>query len=304
MKRNFVNIEDFSGEEILQLLELAKKLKANRKLHSQALEGKTFALLFTKPSNRTRVSFEVGIHQLGGNCIYLSPREIQLGERESVSDVAGTLSRFVDGIVARTDTHKDVEDLARFSSVPVINGLSDEQHPCQALADLFSIKEKLGKLKGITLAFVGDGNNVCHSLMLGSALVGLQMRIATPKAYAPDPSILKKCQQLGQRSGAEIAWMESPAEAVKDAHVIYADTFVSMGQEAEMKKRLKDFKKFQINSGLAKLADKNFIFMHCLPAHRGQEVTEKIIDGKHSIIFDQAENRLHVQKAILIRLMQ
>ena len=299
-KRDLINIEDFSEKEIGEILLVARSLKWKKGRRSQELAGKSVALVFQKPSNRTRVSFEVGIWQLGGNCVYLNPQEIQLGVRETVADVAKTLSRFVDGIVARTNTHEDVEGLARFASVPVINGLSDLQHPCQALADLLTVQEKFKNFKDLTLAYVGDGNNnVCHSLLLGAALVGLNMNVATPGDYAPNKTIVQKAQRLAKATGAKILCSGSPQEAVSGAHVIYADTFVSMGQEAETAARLKTFKDFQVNEQLAKLAYKNYVFMHCLPAHRGQEVTEAIIDGKHSVIFDQAENRLHAQKAVL-----
>ena len=224
----------------------------------------------------------------------------QLGERESVADVARTLSRFVDGIVARTNVHQDIVDLAYYAGVPIINGLSDLQHPCQALADLFTIHEKLNTLKGVPIAYVGDGNNnVCYSLMLGCALTGARIVVAAPKKYEPLSAVVTQAKKIAKATSAEILLTDDPRKAVKGARVIYADTFVSMGQEKEGKKRLKDLKNYQVNAKLTKLADKNYYFMHCLPAHRGQEVTEDVIDSAHSIIFDQAENRLHVQKAIL-----
>lgn len=303
MKRDLIDIGDLSQNEIAQLLDMTHILKKNKGQRTNELQGKSIALVFQKPSNRTRVSFEVGIWQLGGNCIYLSPDEINLGKRESSYDVAKTLSRYIDAIVTRTHSHQDVIDMAKYASVPIINGLSDMFHPCQALADLFSIQERFGKLKGLELAFIGDGNNVCHSLLLGCAKVGLNIAIATPKGYAPLASVVKKAQAYAKRSGAKITLGNSPVTAVKGAHIIYSDTWVSMGQEAESKKRLKDFEGFQVSGKLVKAADKNFVFMHCLPAHRGQEVTVDVIDGKHSIIFDQAENRMHVQKAILISLL-
>ncbi len=300
MNRNLINIEDLNPPEVSQLLELTRELKSKKGQKSRELEGKTIALLFQKPSNRTRVSFEVGIWQLGGNCLYLSPREIQLGERESVADVARTLSRFVDGIVARTNAHQDVVDLARYAGVPIINGLSDLQHPCQALADLFTILEKLNTLKGIKVAYVGDGNNnVCHSLIVGCALTGAHITVASPKKYEPLSRIVAQAKRIAKGALSEVTLTDDPQKAVKGARIIYADTFVSMGQEEGAQKRLKDLKNYQVNAKLTKLADKNYYFMHCLPAHRGQEVTEDIIDGPHSIIFEQAENRLHVQKAIL-----
>jgi len=303
MKRDLISLHDLSPAEIQHLLNLSQNLKKNRHQNADYLKGKTVGLVFQKPSNRTRVSFEVGVSQLGGNCVYLGPQEIALGKRESTADVAGTLSRYLDAIVARTHLHSDVIDLGKFASVPIINGLSDMYHPCQALADLMSIREKFDDLKGLTLAFIGDGNNVCHSLLLGCAKVGLNMVVATPKGYEPNPEVVAAAQKYGKQSGAKITLTDSPQKAAKNAHIIYADVWVSMGQEEESKSRLKVFKDYQINDKLVKLADKNYIFMHCLPAHRGEEVTAEVIDGPHSIIFDQAENRMHAQKAVLIFLM-
>src|SRR3989338_5694884 len=305
MKRDLISLEDFSREEILSLLKMSALLKRDRAFRGDHLRGKAVGLLFQKPSNRTRVSFEVGVFQLGGNCLYLGPDEINLGVRESTADVAKTLSRYLDGIVARTFTHKDIVDLARHASVPVINGLSDMHHPCQALTDIFSIEEKFGKTKGIVLAYVGDGNNnVCHSLLIGCAKMGIHMHIAAPKKYAPDKEVLRLAKAFAQETAGRIFLTHSPKEAVAGADVIYSDVWVSMGQEKEVKKRLKDFKGFQINGNLVKGAKKDFAFMHCLPAHRGQEVTADVIDGSHSIVFDQAGNRLHVQKAIMAFLIQ
>ena len=303
-KRDFISLQDFNEDEILHLLDLTKKIKKTRSLYSDFLIGKTIGLLFQKPSNRTRVSFEVGVHQLGGNCLYLGPDEINLGVRESTPDVAKTLSRYLDGIVARTFTHQDVIDLAKYSTIPIINGLSDFSHPCQALTDIFSIREKFGKIKGLTMAYIGDGNNVCHSLMFGCAKTGMHMNIATPKGYEPPANVEKIAKSYAQKTGAKISIHNDPQKAAKNADVIYADVWVSMGQENESEKRLNDFDGFQINNKLTKLANKDFIFMHCLPAHRGEEVTADVIDGRHSIVFDQAENRLHTQKAILIYLFK
>ncbi|MFA5060204.1 MAG: ornithine carbamoyltransferase [Candidatus Omnitrophota bacterium] len=303
MKRDLIAVQDLSTEELKQIFSLSKDVKQNKEKFSGFLKGKTIAMVFQKPSNRTRVSFEVGVWQLGGNCVYLGPEEINLGKRESTSDVAKTLSRYVGGIVARTFSHQDVIDLAKFASVPVINGLSDLAHPCQALADIFSIEEKFGDVKGLTLAYVGDGNNVCNSLIFGCALMGMNISIASPKGYEPNAAYVKSAKRFSDKNGSAIEVSNDPQKTVKDADVIYADTWVSMGQEAESKKRLKDFDGFQIDAKLAGKAKKNYIFMHCLPAHRGQEVTDDIIDGKHSIIFDQAENRMHVQKAVLMFLL-
>lgn len=303
MKRDFITFDDFSLQEIHALLDLARDLKVKKAQVLTYLAGKSVGLIFQKPSNRTRVSFEVGIHELGGNCVYLGPKEIALGERESAFDVAKTLSRYLHGIVARTNLHADVVELGRQATVPIINGLSDLYHPCQALADIFSIREKFHSLKGLTLAFIGDGNNVCHSLLQACAKVGVHMRVATPKGYEPRADIVESVQKDARESGAGISILRSPQEAAQDANIIYADVFVSMGQEKETRKRLNAFKKYQINPALAQYADKNYIFMHCLPAHRGQEVTADIIDGQHSIVFDQAENRMHVQKAVLTFLL-
>ncbi|OGX38528.1 MAG: ornithine carbamoyltransferase [Omnitrophica WOR_2 bacterium RIFCSPHIGHO2_02_FULL_52_10] len=303
MKRDLLSLQDLTGSEIDDLLKLTNQLKQGNSPLSSPLKGKTVALLFQKPSNRTRVSFEVGTIQLGGNCLYLGPDEINLGVRESIADVAKTLSRYLSALVARTYTHEDILELARHASIPIINGLSDLHHPCQALADIFSIKEKFGRLKGLTLGYIGDGNNVCHSLLQGCAKVGMHMHIATPPKYEPQSAIVRSAKEIAQKTGAKILTTHSPQDAVQNADIIYADVWVSMGQEKETKKRLKDFKGYQINAGLVKQASKDYVFMHCLPAHRGQEVTAEIIDGPHSIVFDQAENRLHTQKAILITLL-
>lgn len=303
MKRDLISILELSPDEVERIIELTEKLKTNRTLHQDILSGKTIALVFQKPSNRTRVSFEVGINELGGNCLYLGPQEIKLGIRETTSDVAQTLSRYLGGIVARTNSHKDVVELAKYSSVPVINGLSDLYHPCQALTDIFSVKEKFGAIRGLTLTYVGDGNNVCRSLLLTCTKIGMNISIATPKGYEPDALTVKKAESYAKASGSKVFLTNDPRKAVKNTNVIYTDVWVSMGQEEQAECRMNDFKSFQINKSLVSLADKNFIFMHCLPAHRGIEVTEEVIDGKHSIIFDQAENRLHTQKAILVYLL-
>ena len=304
MKRDLISLMDFSQEEILYLLNMTSKIKAGKSQFAEYLKGKSIGLLFQKPSNRTRVSFEIAIYQLGGNCLYLSPGEINLGKRESTDDVAKTLSRYLDGIVARTFSHQDVMDLAQHASVPIINGLSDLFHPCQALADIFTVQERFKNLDKITLAYIGDGNNVCHSLMLACAKVGIRMNIATPKGYEPKDEVTTVAKKAANETGAKIKLMNSPVDAVKGASVIYSDVWVSMGQEEESAKRFRDFQGFQINGDLAKLANEDYIFMHCLPAHRGQEVTEEIIDGPHSVIFDQAENRLHIQKSILVFLIK
>lgn len=308
MKRDLVSLESLTTEDINNILDLAARLKKDRSHLDDQLRRKTIGLVFQKPSNRTRMSFEVGVHQLGGNCVYMGPEEINLGVRESTEDVSKTLSRYVDGIVARTFTHKDVLDLAEHATVPIINGLSDLYHPCQALADIFTIQEKFGSLKGLTVAYIGDGNNVCHSLMLGCAKLGINIHIACPKGFEPNKDIIEKAGVFANKTGCTIHITDSPKDAIHHndnrANVVYTDVWTSMGQEQEKKKRLKKFKKYQINEELVKEASGDYIFMHCLPAHRGEEVTADIIDGKHSVVFDQAENRLHVQKAILIILIR
>ncbi len=302
--KDLITLADYPTADIVSLLDKADALKKSKVKVGTELKGKTVGLLFQKPSNRTRVSFEVGVYQLGGNCIYLGPEEINLGKRESTADVARTLSRYLDAIVARVFHNQDILDLAQYASVPVINGLCDLYHPCQALADIQTIREKFGSFKGLNVAYVGDGNNVFHSLMNACAKVGVNVRFAGPKGYDPNPQILKRAQGIAQQNKCTISIGRDPHAAVKGAHVIYSDVWVSMGQEQETKKRIKDFKGFQINEHLVKAAEKDYIFMHCLPAHRGLEVTEDVIDGKHSVIFDQAENRLHTQKAVLLHLLK
>lgn len=303
MKKDLIAIEELSRSDIAGIFSLTDKLKENKNKFGRALKGKTLALIFQKPSNRTRVSFEVGMFQLGGGSIYLGPGEINLGVREAVSDVARTLSRYVDGIVLRTFEHKNVLEMARAATVPVINGLSDYAHPCQAMADVYSVREKLKNLNKVTLAYIGDGNNVCNSLMTACAKVGLKMNIATPLGYEPASSTLKKARSMAVVNKSFINLFNDPLDAVKETDVVYTDVWTSMGQEKEAEERKKAFKDFQLNSNLLKNAKKGALIMHCLPAHRGEEITDEVIDGKNSIVFDQAENRMHVQKAILIKLL-
>ncbi len=276
-------------------------MKASHWLSS--LSGKTLALLFEKPSLRTRVSFEVAIRQLGGQAIYLSPAEVGLGKRESLADVARVLSRYVDAIVARTFSHNTLEVLAGYASVPVINALSDREHPCQVLADLFTIYEKKGELKGLTIAYIGDGNNVAHSLLLAAALAGLNFRIASPEGYQIEEKVLSTAQGYAIDSGAKIVLTEKPNQAAINADIIYTDVWTSMGQEAESKKRLKAFAGYQVNSKLLALAREGAILMHPLPAHRGEEVAEGILESPASVVFDQAENRMHLTKALLVSIL-
>ncbi len=303
MKSDFISMLEYSGEDVLKLVNSADKLKKQKGKLRSDLKGKSVALVFQKPSNRTRVSFAVGVYELGGNSLYLGPDEISLGKRESTYDVAKTLSRYVHCIVARVFDDQDIVDLSRYADVPVINALCDLYHPCQALADIQTIKEHFGKFKGLTLAYVGDGNNVFHSLIIACAKVGINVRFAGPKGYDPNPVILEQVQKIAKENGAFIECGREAKWAVKGAQVIYSDVWVSMGQEKETAKRIKEFKGYQINEALVANAAKDYIFMHCLPAHRGLEVTEGVIDGKHSVIFDQAENRLHAQKAVLLKLI-
>jgi len=302
--RDLVSMGDLSGEEIRTILELAAQMKRerlSRRTHA-VLQGRSIALVFEKPSLRTRVTFEVAMHELGGFSVYLGAAEIGLGQRETVGDVARNLSRWVDGIVARTFAHRTVEELASSAQVPVVNALSDREHPCQVLADLLTIQEKFGTFRGVTVAWVGDGNNVCHSLLLGGAKVGLTVRVATPEGYAPDPAIVAAAREEARRTGAEIQLVHRPAEAVRGAHVVYTDVWTSMGQEAEREERRRAFVGFQVNRDLL-AASPDALVMHCLPAHRGEEITDEVLDGPQSVVLDQAENRLHAQKALLALLL-
>lgn len=303
MKKDFLSMKELNLEEINQIFELAQKVKKSPQEFKHSLEGKSIVLIFEKPSNRTRVSFEAGIWQLGGQSIYLSPSDISLGSREAIKDVARSLSRYVNAIILRTFSHAILEEMAAYASISVINGLTDLLHPCQALSDIFTLKEKFGELKGKTLSFIGDGNNVCHSLLYCCSKVGMNMNIATPKKYEADKCIIEEARGIAKQSGGEIHIFDYPQSAVKGADVIYTDVWASMGKEKETKKRNKIFANFQVNRKLLQYAPSNCLIMHCLPAHRGLEITDEVIDSKQSIVFDQAENRLHVQKAILINLL-
>jgi len=303
--KHIVSIKDLSSADIGEIFDLAESLKAEGKFKkAELLKGKTLGLIFQKPSLRTKVSFSVAMSQLGGTAVYLAPEEIKLGERESIKDVARTLSRYLDGIVARTFRHQDISELAEYSGVPVINGLSDFSHPCQALSDLFTVKEKKGALKGLKLAFVGDGNNVCNSLLMASAKMGVDVSVAAPKGYEPDKEVVNTALDLAAVNGSKVIVCSDPEKAAAGADVIYTDVWTSMGQEKERAKRLKAFKGFQINSKLCSKAKRDHIIMHCLPAHRGEEITDECMESAHSIVFDQAENRLHVEKAILLLLLK
>ncbi|MFH1836965.1 MAG: ornithine carbamoyltransferase [Candidatus Omnitrophota bacterium] len=302
MKKHLISIEDLNEKEILDLMKLARKLKKAPLSRKTVLKDKTLALLFQKPSNRTRISFEVAMVHLGGYVLYLSPREIKMGTREPVKDVARVLSRYVDGIVARVFSHDDMTALAAYSDVPVINGLSDLEHPCQALSDLFTILEKKKTLKKVTFSYIGDGNNVLNSLMIAAAKTGMNMKIATPEGYGPKKEMLDIASEEAGKKGSLVEVFNDPHEAVKNSDIVYTDVWVSMGQEEEREKKLKAFQGFQVNESLMRSAKEDALIMHCLPAHRGEEITD-IIDGKNSIVYDQAENRMHVQKAILLRLL-
>ena len=295
-----LSIADLTPDEIQHLIKDAAFLKSGWKVGNR-LKGKTIALVFEKPSLRTRVSFEVAMWQLGGHAIYLSPGEIGLGRRESISDVARTLSRFVNGIVARTFAHETVELLAKYGTVPVINALTDHEHPCQALGDLLTIQEKKGVLKGLHLAYVGDGNNVARSLLLAASAAGMDFSIASPSGYKMDQPALRQAKRFAAESGARIASVTEPHRAVKDADVVYTDVWTSMGQESEAEIRRRAFASYQVNAALLASAKKEALFMHPLPAHHGEEVAEGLLDHPQSVVFDQAENRLHIQKAILAR---
>lgn len=303
MNRHLLTLDDLTTQEITELFEMAADLKARRRqgvLHS-LLGGRTLAMIFEKPSLRTRVTFEAGMTQLGGHAIYLTPADIRLGERETVQDAARNLERWVDGIVVRTFSHQMVERLASFSGIPVINGLTDGHHPVQILCDLFTIWEKRGTVAGLRVVFVGDGNNVCNSWLQGAAKMGVHFTLACPKGYEPDPGVLARA--LEQAAGARLAVTHDPVAAVRGADVLYTDVWTSMGQEEERARRLRDFQGFQVDDRLVGLAASDVLVMHCLPAHRGEEITDAVIDGPHSIVFDEAENRLHMQKAILVRLL-
>ncbi len=304
--KHLLTLHDWSTEEILNTLDLAKQLKKEQKegVAHPHLKGKTLGMIFSKSSTRTRVSFEVGMYQLGGSALFLSSNDIQLGRGESIYDTANVLSRFLDGIMIRTFKQSDVEDLAKYGSIPIINGLTDLVHPCQILADFQTVLEYKGKLKGLKMAFIGDGNNIAHSLLYGCAKVGMNLSIATPKGYECDETVVKNALSDAEKTGAKIVLTHSPEEAIADADAVYADTWVSMGQESEKEEKVKIFMPYQINSKLFSNAKKDAIFLHCLPAYRGYEVTEEVIDGPNSVIFDEAENRLHAQKAVMVELMK
>ncbi len=303
--KHLLTLHDWTSEEILDVLKLADKLKKETKqgVSHPLLKGKTLGMIFSKSSTRTRVSFEVGMYQLGGHALFLSANDIQLGRGESIYDTANVLSRFLDGIMIRTYAQSDVEDLARFGTIPIINGLTDLVHPCQILADFQTIAEHKGRLAGLKLAYVGDGNNIAHSLLYGCAKVGMDIAVGTPAKYACDGDVVEKAKADAKKTGTNILLTEDPVEAVSGADVVVTDTWVSMGQEAEKAEKVKAFDAYRVDDALFGKAKEDAIFLHCLPAYRGYEVSESVIDGPRSVIFDEAENRLHAQKAVLATVM-
>ncbi len=306
MKKDFISIQDVSKDEVLDLFNLAIEVKNEVKKgqYRNVLNQMTMAMVFEKPSLRTRVSFEAGFTQLGGHAIYLGPNDISLGKRESVPDIARNLDRMTDIIMARTFSHKSIKQLAKYSKVPVINALSDYEHPCQVMADYLTIFEHKGKIDSMKFAFMGAGNNMSHSLMLMAGLMGMNMIVGCAEGYEPAESYLTISRELAEKSGAKIDITNDPIKAIKDADIVYTDVWASMGEEAEKGKRAKAFMKYQVNKELFTHAKDDALFMHCLPAHRGDEVTDDVIDSKNSVVFDEAENRLHAQKAVILRLMK
>ena len=305
MKKDLLAISDFTSKELDDVLQLAaslKKLRKQGRMH-QPLKGKSLGMIFEKSSTRTRVSFEVGMYQLGGQALFLSANDLQIGRGEPVADTARTLSRYLDGIMIRTFAQATVEELARHASIPVINGLTDLHHPCQALADLFTIREKRGKLKGLKFSYVGDGNNMAHSLIEACVKAGMHISLACPPGYEPDAGIMREAKLVAAQTGSEVRLSNDPGKAVTNADIVYTDVWASMGQESEHTKRLNAFRGYQVDAKLMKMADPKALVMHCLPAHRGEEIAAEVIDGPQSAVFDQAENRLHTQKAVLEILM-
>lgn len=303
--KDLLSLADYTSEEVQQLIDLAIQLKTITKAGKcpTLLEGKTLAMIFEKNSTRTRISFEVGMHQLGGKGMFMNARDLQIGRGESVHDTAHVMSGYVDGIMIRANSHAMVAELAEHASIPVINGLTDLAHPCQALADLETIKEVKGEFKGLKLAYIGDGNNVAHSLVVAAAHVGMDVVVASPTNYEPSGEAMKIATEIATQNGSTVTFTNDPFEAAKDADVIYTDVWTSMGQEEESAKRLKDFEGFQISEALVANAKADYMFLHCLPAHREEEVATTVIDGDNSYIFQQAENRLHAQKAVLVSVL-
>ncbi len=303
LKKDLISITELSREDIKLIFDWTVKIKRSKNGGKGLLSGKSLGLIFEKPSSRTRISFEVAMYQLGGQAIYLGEEQIQLGKRESVADVARTVSRYIDGVVLRTFSHETILEFARFASIAVINGLSDLYHPCQVLADIFTFNELKGKIKGKTVAFIGDGNNVARSWIWGAAKTGINLVLSSPLQYKIEETLIKEADKIARKNGGSIQFEMEPHQAVKNADLIYTDVWVSMGQEEEREKREKSFAAYQVNDELLSLANPDCLVMHCLPAHRGEEITNSVLDGKHSVVWDEAENRLHVQKAILYLLL-
>lgn len=303
MPRHFLSMDDLGPQELVHLLDLSEKVKSAPGDYAGRLAGLAVALVFEKPSTRTRVSFDVGVASLGGHPVVLSAAEMQLGRGETIEDTGRVLSRYVDAIVVRTFGQERLEALASTATVPVVNALSDFEHPCQCLADLFTVRERKGRLLGVTLAYLGDGNNVAHSLLLGGAKVGMRVRVATPPGYEPIPQVVERATEIARQTGGGVEVTNDPARAAAGADVLYTDVWASMGQEAEAAERTLVFQGYQLDAGAVERAAPDVIVMHCLPAHRGQEITDEVIDGPHSVVWDQAENRLHTQKALLLWLL-
>jgi len=301
MKKDFLSITDLSAEEYEDILNLAARLKRQRYagVPHPLLAGKTLAMIFEKASTRTRMSFDVGMYDLGGYALYLNAKETQLGRGETVADTARVMSRYVHGAIMRTYKHETITEFAKYASIPVINALSDKEHPCQIMADSLTLKEKFGNLNGLKIAWIGDGNNVCNSLIMASVQTGMEIAVGTPKGYEPDPAAVK----FAKENGGKVTIYDDPVRAVSDAHAIYTDTWISMGEEDIKESKLKDFVGYQLDTALLKKAADDALVLHCLPAHRGEEITDEVIDSMQSGVWDQAENRLHAQKAILVRLM-
>jgi ornithine carbamoyltransferase len=304
MKKDFIALTDFSSDELTAMLDLADQIKQSPQEFDNVLKGKTLGMIFNKQSTRTRISFQVGISQLGGSGLFLGPEDMQLARGETISDTGKVLSRFLDGIMIRTFSHSDVLDLARYSSIPVINGLTDFNHPCQALADIMTIREKFGELEGLKLAYVGDSNNVAVSLLFACVKFGLHISLVSPKGYTITKEALDMSREEADSKNLNVVLTENTQEGVAGADIVYTDVWTSMGQEEEQQKRLNDLSGYTVDEQIMAGAGPNAVFMHCLPAHRGEEVSASVIDGSASIVFDQAENRLHLQKAVMVSLMQ
>lgn len=304
MKRDFLSIADWSSKELQKLLETSADIKARPRKYKDSIRGRSVALIFEKQSLRTHVTFDVGIYQLGGHSVYLTQSDINLGKRESVYDVSKNLERWMDAVVVRTFAHQSCVDMGRYMKVPVVNALTDFEHPCQAIGDFLTASEHLGKLRRKKFAFIGDGNNVCNSLMLMAAKMGMHFAVAAPEGYEPVQEVVRLSRKEAKKTGTEIEVVHDPAAAAKNSDVVYTDVWVSMGQEDQKEEKLKAFQGYQVNRQLMKLAKRSAIFMHCLPAHRGEEVTDDVIDSKQSVVWDEAENRLHSQKAVVYTLIK